>query len=81
MQHLSEDVVAHVRVSEAGVHLAADQVGEDIGVQADAGGELTLLTRVQVQVDGEVAVAATAQVAVALVGALCGAGYLHVDVV
>ena len=32
VQHLRVDIVARVGVSETGVHFAADQVAEDIGV-------------------------------------------------
>ena len=75
------DIVTRVGVSETRVHFAANQVAEDMGVQAKASGEGLGLARVQVQLDTEVAVSAAAQLAVVLVGALCGAGYLDVDIV
>jgi len=74
------NIVAVVGVSEAGVNFTADKVGEDIGIQIDASGEFTSLAGVQVQFDVEVAVTTTAQLAIILVGALCRAGYLYIDV-
>lgn len=65
---------------EAGLHFTAKQVGEGVGIQVDAGGELTGLTWAHVQVDVEAAVAATAQLAIVLVSAFCRAGNSYVDV-